>query len=315
MRYDSLRALALSFLPAALLAAGCGGSSTPKPNGNKQTPATMLSGIGDSIMQGADVVVYGEDPSYSFAQGTDPGVNSIYSRYLALGLPANAKEFASKSGAQMVNDALTQAQAICAMAVKPDRIVLELGGNDVCNRGSVSNLYPVATFQTALKAALDALAAPACGLRTGSWVHVLSMPRVDKLQAAGLAKDAASGTNYCQGFAWPTLRFCSIVMNAPDQATLNQIGQRIDDYNVALSQEVAAADAASGGLAGVHFTTDWKGPYSTNPGTSVGTFFFAAADVSDLDCFHPSATGQKRLACIGWETWEHGTGNVATCLQ
>ncbi len=313
MRHDSLRALAITVLPVLLLAAGCGGS-TGKGN-VKQTPATMLSGIGDSIMQGADVVIFGDNPAYSFAQGTDPGVNSIYSRYLALGLPINAKEFASKSGAQMVNDALTQAQAICAMALKPDRIVIELGGNDVCGRSSVAALYPVATYQGALKSALDTLAAPACGLRTGSWVHVLSMPRVDQLQAAGLAKDAANGNHYCRDTAWPFSGFCKIVTTAPDQATLTQIGQRIDEYNVALAQEVAAADAANGGLAGIHFTTDWKGPISSNPGTSVGTYTFGAADISDLDCFHPSATGQKRLACIAWETWEHGTGNVAACVR
>ena len=165
------------------------------------------------------------------------------------------------------------------------------------------------------RGALDALAAPACGLRKGSWVHVLSMPRVDKLQAAGLAKDAAAGNHFCRDIVWPLTHFCSIVTTAPDQATLDQIGQTIDQYNAALAQEVAAADAANGGLAGVHFTTDWKGPYSTNPNTSVGTYVFLAADVSDIDCFHPSATGQRRIACIGGETWEHGTGNVAACLQ
>jgi len=273
--------------------------------------------MGDSIMQGFDASVgsgVGDQPSFSFAQGTDAGVNSVYSRYLARGLPAGAKDFASKTGAEMVNDALSQAQAICAMATKPDRIVLLLGGNDVCGRGTVANLYPVATFRSALKAALDALAAPACGLRAGSWVHVLSMPRVDQLRAAGLAKDAASGTNWCQTI-YTKVNFCTIVTRETNQAVLVQIGQAIDAYNAGLAQEVAAADAAHGGLAGVHFTTDWKGPMATNPGTSVGSYTFGAGDVSDVDCFHPSTTGQRRLACIAWETWEHGTGNVAACLQ
>jgi hypothetical protein len=172
----------------------------------------------------------------------------------------------------------------------------------------------VATYRSALKAALDALAAPACGLRAGSWVHVLSMPRVDQLRAAGLAKDAANGTNQCQTL-YAVAKVCTIVTRETNQAVLGQIGQTIDAYNDGLAQEVAAADAAHGGLAGVHFTTDWKGPMPTYAGTSVGSYTFVAGDLSDIDCFHPSTTGQRRLACIAWETWEHGTGTVAACLQ
>lgn len=158
----------------------------------------------------------------------------------------------SVSGAQMVggaDSAAVQAGRICQQAVKPDRIVLLLGANDVCNRSTVADLYPVDTFRAALKAALDALA---------------------------------------------------------------QIGARIDAYNHALAAEVADADAAHGGLAGVRFTTDWVG---TAPGTSAGTHAFGPADVSDVDCFHPSVTAQRRLACIAWETWELGDRNVAACLQ
>ena len=322
MRLARLLVPGVLLLPGALLLASACGGDVLRQNGGGGggggTPATKLSGMGDSIMQGFDASVVGgfgaDQPSFSFAQGTDTGVNSIYSRYLARGLPAGAKEFASKSGAEMVNNALAQAQAICAMVAKPDRIVILLGGNDVCNRTNVGALYPVATFRSALKAALDTLAAPACGLRAGSWVHVLSMPRVDELRAAGLAKDAGNGSTQCRTL-YNAANVCTIVTRETNQVVLDQIGQRIDDYNDGLALEVAAADAASGGLAGVHFTTDWKGPMATNPGTSVGSYTFVAGDLSDIDCFHPSTAGQRRLACIAWETWEHGTGNVAACLQ
>ena len=252
----------------------------------------------------------GEQPDYSFAQGTQPAVSSVYSRYRALGLLAQGEEFVSASGSEMVSDALAQAQAVCAQAQPPDRIILLLGGNDVCGRGTVNDLYPVDTYRAALKAALDTLGAPACGLPAGSWVHVLSMPRVDRLRDAGLARDAP----YCS-VVWGLASICSIVTQETQEAVLDQIGAVIDAYNGGLAEEVAAADAAYGGLGGVRFTTDWKGPPATSPNTSVGTYFFVAADVSGIDCFHPSIEGQRRLACIAWETWEFGGRNVGACVQ
>jgi hypothetical protein len=260
------RALATAAALAAL-ALACGGSPAEPPGG---PPAFKLSGIGDSMMQGANASAPGEQLQNSFAQGTSPSVNSIFSRYQALGLLAGGKEFVSVSGAQMVggtSNAAVQAGRICQQ-VKPDRIVLLLGANDVCNRATVAGLYPVDTFRTALKAALDALGAPACGLPAGSRVHVLSVPRVDRLRAAGLAKDAIWGLPVCQAL-WSIISICTIVTRETDPAVLAQVGARIDAYNDALAAEVAAADAAHGGLAGVHFTTDWVG---TTRGTSADTY-------------------------------------------
>jgi hypothetical protein len=291
---------------AALLAAGCGPDAVP---GGRTSPA-KLSGMGDSISQGFDATCCGELPHLGFGQGTDPSVGSVYSRYRALGALPRGKEFASRSGAEMVNDALAQAQAICRMGVKPDRIVLLLGGNDVCNRASVGSLYPVATFRAALRGALAALGDPACGLGPGSWVHVLSMPRVDMLRAAGLAK----GGVQCEAI-WSLANVCRVVTAQPDPAVLAQIGAVVDAYNDGIAAEVADADTANGGLVGVHFTTDWRGPRATNPDSSVGTYAFGPSDVSDVDCFHPSVAGQRRLACLAWETWELGTGDVAGCLR
>lgn len=279
--------------------------------------------MGDSIMQGVDAdgifANLGDQVQYSFAQGTDSQVQSLFTRYQSLGYDINGDDFVSKTGAEMVNggsipNALEQAQQICNLSVKPDRIVVLLGGNDVCNRTTVSNLYTVQVFRDALKAALDTLGAPSCGLPTGAWVHVLSMPRIDLLRAAGLAKDAATGGSYCQNTAWPYVP-CDIVISPSDPGDLDTVGSQIDAYNQGSAAEVTAADAAHGGTAGVHFTTDWQGSMSAGyPNTSVGTASYGADDISDLDCFHPSISGQQRLACIAWETWESENPDVASCF-
>jgi hypothetical protein len=300
-----MRHSTLALAAAALLASGCGPDAAP---GGRTSPA-KLSGIGDSISQGFDAICCGELPDLGFGQGTE-AVGSIYWRYRSLGALPQGKEFVSRSGAEMVNDALAQAQAICRMGAKPDRIVLLLGGNDVCNRASAGSLYPVSTFRAALRRALAALGDPACGLAPGSWVHVLSMPRVDLLRAAGLAK----GGGRCEAI-WSVANVCRVVTAQPDAAVLAQIGAVVDAYNDGIAAEVADADDANGGLLGVHFTTDWRGPRATHPDSSVGTYAFGPSDLSDVDCFHPSVAGQRRLACIAWETWELGTGDVAGCLQ
>jgi lysophospholipase L1-like esterase len=297
--------IALPLCLAVALACGGGGGTPPPP------PIGKLSGIGDSIMQGvdADPGSFGEQEQYSFAQGTDPAVNSLFTRY---GSPA--QEFVSVSGAEMIggqHSAVAQAQVICAQTVKPDRIVILLGGNDVCNSAGVDYLPSAVEFGEALRSALDTLGGPDCGLPTGASVHVLSMMRVNLLKAAGLAKDAAAGNTYCQAL-WQLAagQICGIVTLYSDEAALGRIQTRIDEYNQEVAAEMSAADLIYGTEGRVHFSTDWKG---TTANTSIGTFTFGADDLSSTDCFHPSVEGQRKLACAAWESWE-GTGDVSACL-
>lgn len=276
-----------------------------------------LAGIGDSISQGFAANNFpGDHADMAFGQGSDREVNSLYLRYKAR-FPAFAKEFVSVSGAEMVggsNNAAAQASRICRQASKPDRVVIELGGNDVCNRSkgsasdAASNLYSVTTYRNALKAALDTLGG--C-LPTGAQVLVLSMPRVDFLYEAGNAKSALT----CNA-VWSLAGVCSIVTSEGNASRRRQIGARIDQYNDGLRQEVQAAQSRYGSK--VRFVTDWQGPLASNPKSSVGAYAFGKDDIDSLDCFHPyRTTGQKRLACAAWEASEYGVlSNIPkTCLQ
>jgi hypothetical protein len=212
------------------------------------------------------------------------------------------------------NNAAAQAARICRQATKPNRVVLELGGNDVCNRSkgsatdAASNLYSVTTYRNALKAALDALGG--C-LPSGAQVLVLSMPRVDYLYEAGNAKSALS----CNS-VWSLAGVCRIVTSEGDATRRRQIGARIDQYNDGLASEVQAAQTRYG--AKVRFVTEWQGSLAAHPKTSVGAFQFGKDDIDALDCFHPyRTTGQKKLACAAWEASEYGSlSNIrTTCLQ
>lgn len=277
-----------------------------------------LAGIGDSLSQGFSASQLPFDtPDRAFGQGTDAAVNSLYSRYLAR-YPGFAKQFESVTGAEMTggaNNAAAQAQRVCMQAQKPERVYIELGGNDVCNRTRVAagdptvNLYSVTTYRNALKAALDLLGG--C-LPSGSQVLVLSTPRVDFLYEAGNAKNTVT----CNS-VWFLASVCRIITAEPDAARRAQIGARIDQYNAGLREETRAADVRYA-TSGIRFLTDWQGPMSSRPATSVGTYRFTKDDISLDDCFHPYYnTGQRRLACAAWEASEFGSlANIKTsCLN
>ncbi len=275
---------------------------------------SKLSGIGDSISQGWGANnLPGEHPQFGFGQGTDATVNSLFLRYKTKNA-AMTKEFVSESGAEMVggrNNAAGQAARICAMATKPNRVVIELGGNDVCSRDkgsssdATSNLYSVTTYRNALKAALDVLGG--C-LPAGSQVQVLSMPRVDYLYNAGNAKNAI-GCNVI----WSVAGVCRVVTGESNATRRAAIGARIDQYNDGLRAEVEAAATRYSGK--ISIITDWRGTATSN--SSVGTYRFGKDDIDGLDCFHPAKdTGQRKLACAAWEAAEYGAlANVPACLK
>lgn len=275
---------------------------------------SKLSGIGDSISQGWGANnLPGEHPEFGFGQGTDAGVNSLFLRYKAKNA-AMTKEFVSVSGAEMVggrNNGPGQAARICAMAVKPDRVVIELGGNDVCSRDkgsssdATSNLYSVTTYRNALKTTLDTLAG--C-LPSGAQVQVLSMPRVDYLFNAGNAKNVIT----CN-LVWSVASVCRVVTGESSATRRQSIGDRINQYNDGLRAEVESAATRHAGK--ITVITDWQGKDVSN--SSVGTYRFGKDDIDGFDCFHPHKdTGQRKLACAAWEAAEYGSlANVPSCLK
>ena len=41
----------------------------------------------------------------------------------------------------------------------------------------------------------------------------------------------------------------------------------------------------------------------------------AGPDINGADCFHPYSSGQRKLACVAWETGEFGVAaNVPSCV-
>jgi hypothetical protein len=115
-------------------------------------------GAGDSIMRGYnanctsntglfDFICYGagDKPQYSFFNGSSSSVTSIVARYVQLDPLFGGDQNAAASGSEMTdptkNNFATQAAAIVGSASQPARVFVELGGNDLCNRATIGDLY------------------------------------------------------------------------------------------------------------------------------------------------------------------------------
>lgn len=280
---------------------------------------TKQSNAGDSISQGAQANSWlGDHPEYSWVQGTDAAVQSIFTRTRVL-QGALTQEPESVSGAELVGGSdsfAAQAHRICAQDLKPDYVALMLGGNDVCHRASstsadaAANLYSVVTWVNGLRAGLDQLAA--C-LPHNAAVQLLSVPRVDGLYAAGHAKSF-----WCGIIVWPAVGICRVVTAEKDAGRREQIGMRINDYNAATAVEAEQYTTNANGKnpSGIRFISDWRGSAESGAAnTSIGTYSFGKADINGFDCFHPSVLGQSKIACTAWSSHPNGSGTAAACLQ
>jgi lysophospholipase L1-like esterase len=269
-----------------------------------------VEGAGDSIMRGynasctgnttfIDLLCYagGDQPTNSFLDGSSSSVTSIVDRYIALDPQVTGGKAASASGSEMTDSAKNnfaeQASAIVAAATQPTRVFVELGGNDICNRATVNDLYTDAKWEAAVRAGLHTLVN---GLPGGSTVLMVSVPRVQDLRAVGIAKQTSTSGVNCQSF-WSSYDVCRIATaDGSDLATrLAAIDAKQHTYNdilVSLAAEYNAEAAATG----VEVVAD----YDPTANASVGSYGFQPDEINGGDCFHPSIKGQNKLSEIIW---------------
>jgi lysophospholipase L1-like esterase len=291
------------------------------------TPARIVAS-GDSITQGfaADCTCNaglfgllcllcpagGDQPEHSWFDGSSLGL-SFYDLYGGAGSGIISSRV-SISGAEMTAGAdsfSNQVDDILALVPIPDLAVVELGGNDVCNRDCVdpghcgNPLYDDATWTAAVEAGLEKLVGfnHPTSLPAGSTVYLLGVPRVQDLYAAGLAKQQGTGAIDCVSFR-DTFNVCEIAtLNAPingeDLPTrLAEISIRIPRYNEILRDLALAYSTNSNGKNpnGIEVVSD----YVNENLSSIGTTAFGANEINGGDCFHPSLSGQRELAAGAW---------------
>jgi lysophospholipase L1-like esterase len=231
--------------------------------------------VGDSISQAASTggVLGADAPQNSWSTGTNSTVNSHYLRLLALGAPiSGANHNLSVSGARVAG---LNAQMQAAVPIGPDYLTLEIGGNDLCT-DTVAQMTSVTQFRADFVAALSTLTSGS----PGTHVFVASIP--DAYQLWNLYKN-----DWFARFVWSTFSICQSLLANPtstQQTDVNrrlQVRQRNIDFNTQLSGGCAL-------FAQCRF--DGNAVFNTQLTTS---------DVAG-DYFHPSISGQAKLAAGTW---------------
>jgi lysophospholipase L1-like esterase len=254
-------------LGLALVTPGGGQAAAPP-----QVPSRMAA-IGDSMTQAADVCCwYGDHPANSWSTGGAgwDGVLSHYERLRTLNPDLAGNNFNDAvSGARMDDG---PGQAVRAVQQRARYVTILLGANDVCT-SSLGSMTPVDAFRAHYQETLRILFD---GLPRRAVVLVASIPDVYQLwrlydgdAAAELVWDLA---NICQ----------SLLSPARTDADRQQVRDRNIAFNQVLAQECAAYTRCR------------------FDGNAVFNYPFSRADVSKLDYFHPSLTGQARLAEVTW---------------
>ena len=230
-----------------------------------------MAALGDSISRAFDACpAFGECLASVWSTGTDAGVDSHYSRILAIN-PAIAGHAQNDavSGATMAN---LNSQAVNAVNQNVDYVTIEMGGNDAC-KNTEAQMTTAATYQAQFQQAMNTLTA---GL-PNAHILVASVPDILQLWAVGKDNPTARST-------WSNFNICqSMVANPLSTAQTDvdrraRVQQRVIDFNTALATVCSQF---------------------TNCKFDQNTVFlarFALSDVSPIDYFHPSYAGQTGLA-------------------
>ncbi len=270
-------------LPPGVTIARATGTATIVDDDTVSTTVAVpnsMAVLGDSISRAYNACsTFGECPASVWSTGTDIGVDSHYTRLLALNpaIAGNAHNDAV-SGTTMAN---LNGQAINAVGQNVDYVTIEMGGNDGC-KNTEAQMTSAATYQAQFQQAMTTLSS---GLPNA---HILVASVPDLVQLWAVAKDVPAARSI-----WSLANICQTVTANPlsvAQADVDRrarVRQRVIDYNTALATVCA------------------QFPNCKFDQNAVFNSTFALSDVSSIDYFHPSYAGQTGLALLtygaGWD--------------
>jgi len=262
-------------LAVAALVANSGLANAAEP----ALPSRMAA-IGDSITRANDVCCwYGDHPSNSWSTGgaSWDGVSSHYERIRALKPTIAGYAYNdARSGARM-RDAPGQAAQAVAQGAR--YVTILMGANDLCT-SSTSTMTSVDVFRDQFRQTLTTLNS---GLPSGARIFVASIPDVYHLWELYRSDLVARSV-------WAAAGICQSLLSLSNTETQRQaVRDREVAFNTVLAQEC-------GRYANCKFD-----------GNAVFDYRFTKSQVSRLDYFHPSLSGQAALAGVTWRaSWWGG---------
>ena len=234
-------------------------------------PSSMAA-IGDSITRAYDVCCsYGDHPGQSWSTGSTSydGIASHYERIRQLNSAITGHAYNDAvSGAKM---SAAPGQATQAVNQGARYVTILLGANDLCT-SSPSTMTSTTTFRAYFTQAMATLLASG----QDRYVSVSSIPNIYQLwqvlHTNSLARTVWAAANICQ----------SMLGTTRTEAQRQQVVDREKAFNQILAEVCAQYSRCR---------WDNKAVYS---------YSFSASQVSTLDFFHPSLSGQAALARVTW---------------
>ena len=238
-------------------------------------PKSMAS-TGDSITTAYNTgfIPYTDNLSGSWSTGTSTGVNSHYLRLLRLNPNIQGRNYNDAAGGARMANLAGQMQK--AVAQRVQYVTVLMGGNDLCT-ASVGTMTSVGTFRSQLTTAMNTLTSGLPSVR----VLVVSIPNAYRLWQ--LFKD-----NFFARTVWATFSVCQSLLANPlstataDVARRETVRLRNQAYNDVLRDTCALY---------VQCRFDGYAVFNT---------VFTASDITGRDYFHPSPSGQAKLASVTW---------------
>jgi len=236
-------------------------------------PNSIVS-TGDSITRAFNDCwfPYVDCPSASWTTGTSS--YSHYRRIQAVNPAIAGRSYNhATTGADMAD---LNGQMAAAVSRGTEYVTVLMGANDVC-ASSESGMTPVATFRAQFEQALATFTAG----RPGARIFVASIPDIHQLFSVYRWDVAANSV-------WAIAGICQSMLAYPfsnlpwDVARRANVRQRNIDYNTQLAQVCA------------FYTT------CRFDGNAVFNTPFGRSDITTRDYFHPSVSGQAKLAAATW---------------
>jgi lysophospholipase L1-like esterase len=267
------RGLPISVVALAVILAGLvarpAWAAPPLPN--------SMAAIGDSMTRAADVCCwYGDHPGQSWSTGytSYDGIASHYERIKAVHPAITGHAYNDAvSGANMAD---APGQATTAVSQRPQYVTIEMGANDLCTSSPDTMTDPKA-FEDDFRSTLEILIAQN---PQPPYVFVASIPDIYQLWQV-------LHTNSLARLVWATAHICQSMLGATRTEAERQL---VVDREAAFNDILAKVCAE-------YARCLWDGG-------AVYEYEFSASQVSTLDYFHPSLSGQATLARVTWaKSW------------
>jgi len=234
-------------------------------------PASMAA-IGDSITRAYDVCCYyGDHPGQSWSTGSTSydGIASHYERIRQLNPAITGYGYNDAvTGAKMAQAPTQAGQAVSQGA---RYVTILLGANDLCT-SSPATMTSTDGFRASFSQAMTTLMAQ----DPDPYVLVSSIPNIYQLWQV-------LHTNSLARWAWANFHICQSMLGATRTEAERQL---VVDRERAFNQILAD-------VCGQYSRCRWDGG-------AVYSYSFSASQVSSLDFFHPSLSGQAALARVTW---------------